>query len=239
MVNVLIADDNIHYAINLMNIINKRNENIRVCNITQDGEQTLEILNDDNNIDVILLDYKLPIYNGIQVLERLDNKSKYENSFIIISGEISYINSLDTYNIVHSVISKTTDSEQIIRRINELVDFKESKKNSRKLKKEIIQELLYLGYDISHKGTKYLIKSIEYIASNPDKDLDNLEKSVYSKLSKIYNDSVHNIKCNINRATTAMYYECKIERLKDYFKFDNDAKPKVKTVINTIINKIL
>lgn len=61
MVNVLIADDNIIFATNLMNYINEKNENIRVCAITQNGQETIEMLNNKDNIDVILLDLKLPI----------------------------------------------------------------------------------------------------------------------------------------------------------------------------------
>lgn len=37
MVNVLIADDNIDHAINLMNYINKQNTNARVCNVSKTG----------------------------------------------------------------------------------------------------------------------------------------------------------------------------------------------------------
>ena len=64
MVNILIADDNIDYAVNLMNYISKENNNIKVCNIAKNGKETLEILNLKDNIDIILLDYKMPIYNG-------------------------------------------------------------------------------------------------------------------------------------------------------------------------------
>lgn len=63
MVKILIADDNIDYAINLMNYINNNIDNIKVCNITKDGKETLEILNSKNDIDIVLLDYKMPIYN--------------------------------------------------------------------------------------------------------------------------------------------------------------------------------
>lgn len=85
MINVLIADDNVEYAINLMNYINQKNENIKVYNITKDGKETLEILNLRDDIDVILLDYKMPFYNGKQVLEKIVDKNKYDNSFIIIN----------------------------------------------------------------------------------------------------------------------------------------------------------
>lgn len=63
MIKVLIADDNIEFAINLMNYINDNTDNINVCNIAKNGKETLEILNNRNDIDIILLDYKMPIYN--------------------------------------------------------------------------------------------------------------------------------------------------------------------------------
>ena len=76
MINVLIADDNVEYAVNLMNYINEKNENIKICNIAKDGKETLEIMNFKNNIDVVLLDYKMPFYNGKQIMEQIKNKSK-------------------------------------------------------------------------------------------------------------------------------------------------------------------
>ena len=238
VVNVLIADDNIHYARFLMNNINKNNKSIRVCYIAKDGKETINVINNLKNIDVILLDLQMPIYNGIEVIEKINDKDRYKKSCIVISGDIDLVGKLSKNNIVYSVIMKTNNIDTIILQINSLIKSKEEEKNKKKIKNMIINELLYLGFDISHKGTQYLIKTIEYIFLNSDKDLEKLEKYVYPKIAIQYDNSVHNIKCNINRANNAMYYECEIEKLKRYFKFDRDTKPKVKTVINTIINKI-
>lgn len=238
MINVLIADDNIDYAVNLMNYINEKNSNIKVCNIAKNGQETLELLNLKNNIDVILLDYKMPLLNGNQVLDKIIDKEKYSDSFIIISGEIESAIRLRDNEMIHSIINKNMQTEEIIKKINELFEYKESVKQSKILKNKITDEILFLGYDISHKGTQYLIKAIDYIATNPDKELEKLEKNVYPKIASIYNDSVHNVKCRINNSTTIMYYNCEVEKLKKYFCFSTDVKPKVKTVINTIINKI-
>lgn len=238
MINVLIADDNIDYAVNLMNYINEKNNNIKVCNIAKNGQETLDILNLKSDIDVILLDYKMPILNGGQVLDKIIDKEKYNNSFIVISGEIESVIKLRENKMIHSILYKNMKTEEIIKQINELLEYKESIKKAKIIKNKIIDEILYLGYDISHKGTQYLIKTIEYIALNPNRELEKLEKNVYSKIASIYNDSAHNVKCRINNATTIMYYNCEIEKLKKYFCFNVDVKPKVKTIINTIINKI-
>lgn len=61
MLNVLIADDNISYATTLMNYISQNDKNIRVCAIAKDGRETINILKSRDNIDVILLDLKMPI----------------------------------------------------------------------------------------------------------------------------------------------------------------------------------
>ena len=94
------------------------------------------------------------------------------------------------------------------------------------------------GYDISYRGTKYLVSVIEYISLNQNCNTENLKKNVYPTVAKKYNTSIHNVKSNINRANNLMYYNCDIEKLKKYFTFDIDVKPKIKTVINTVINKI-
>lgn len=236
MINVLIADDNIEYAVNLMNYINEKNKNIKICKITKNGKETLEFLNLKNDIDVVLLDYQMPFYNGIQILEKIKNKSKYFGSIIIISGELDSIVQLQKSEMIHSVIFKTTSMERIIKRINELFEYKEENKRINMMNNNIVNELLYLGYDISHKGTQYLIKVIEHIIINPEMELEKLDK-IYSQISTTYNTSPSNIKCRINKATTEMYYNCQVEKLTKYFHFDIDIKPKVRTVINTIINK--
>lgn len=237
MLNVLIADDNIDYAINLMNYINEDNTIIRVCNIAKDGQKTLDILNDENNIDIILLDYQMPIYNGEEILEKIENKDKYVDSCIVISGEIESVIKMRQCNLVHSILFKTLSMEEIKSKILELVEYKEFIRKNEIIDKKILNEVLYLGYDVSHKGTKYLVDAIKYVLSD-EYSLDNLEKFVYPIIAKKYHDTLYNIKCRIHKETNLMYYNCEIKRLKSYFKMEDDMKPKIKTVITMIINNI-
>ena len=59
MLNVLIVDDNLNYATNLMNFINKKNDKIKVCGIVDNGEDAIKELNNDCRIDTIILDLKM------------------------------------------------------------------------------------------------------------------------------------------------------------------------------------
>ncbi len=237
MLNVLIADDNIDYAINLMNYINEDNNVVRVCNIAKDGKKAIDILNNENNIDVILLDYQMPIYNGQEVLEKIQNKDKYVDSCIIISGEIESVIKMRQCDLVHSILFKTLSMEDIKNRIMQLVEYKEDIRKNENIDKKILNEILFLRYNNSLKGTKYLIDTIRYVYDNRDY-LDNLEKFVYPKVAQKYNEKLCNIKCRIGKSTMLMYYNCEIERLKEYFDLDVDVKPKIKTIIDTIVRKI-
>ena len=126
----------------------------------------------------------------------------------------------------------------MVEKIDKVAEAKETLKRKENIKNAIIQELLYLGYDLSRKGTQYLIETIEYIINTPLKDTSNLEKNVYPIIAKKYNVSIYNIKSNINRANNEMYCVCEVKKLKKYFNLEIDMKPKIKLVINIVINKI-
>ena len=179
----------------------------------------------------------MPIYNGQEVLEKIENKDKYIDSCIIISGEIESVIKMRQCDLVHSILFKTSSMKDIKNRIMQLVEYKEEIRKNEDIDKKILSEMLFLNYNISLKGTKYLIDTIKCVYDNRDY-LDNLEKFVYPKVAQKYNEKLYNIKCRIGKATMIMYYNCEIEKLKSYFNFDVDIKPKIKTVIETIVRKI-
>lgn len=90
MIKVLISEDDIYYATLLMNSINEINNNVRVIGIAQNGLETIQKIA-DNEIDIILLDLIMPKLDGYQVLEKIKDNKKYENSCIIISGDFSEV----------------------------------------------------------------------------------------------------------------------------------------------------
>lgn len=234
MVNILIVDNKIDFAMSLINLLNK-NENIRVCAIAKNANEATKIIKENNNISAILLN--LPIKN-VKFLDSLKNNRKYQKSYIVIYDKRSKICNFINNNSIYTLIDKCEKKEVILSVINEFIYRKMTYKREEKIKNKIFNEISYLGFDITHKGTKYLLESIEYIILNPEKEVSKLERDIYPVLSKKYGESIHNIKCSINRATTSMYYECDVNKLKKYFYFRDDIKPSVKTIIDTIVNKI-
>lgn len=234
MVNILIVDNKIDFAMSLINLLNK-NENIRVCAIAKNANEATKIIKENNNISAILLNLSI---KNVKFLDSLKNNRKYQKSCIVIYDKRSKICNFINNNSIYTLIDKCEKKEVILSVINEFIYRKMTYKREEKIKNKIFNEISYLGFDITHKGTKYLLESIEYIILNPEKEVSKLERDIYPVLSKKYGESIHNIKCSINRATTSMYYECDVNKLKKNFYFRDDIKPSVKTIIDTIVNKI-
>lgn len=234
MVNILIAEDNFKFSKNLINNILSK-QNVKICKLCTNGKEVLNTLNNEE-IDVILLDIFMPICNGLEILDKLsDNqRKKFEKSIIVISGESKFIPKLIDNPLIFDYIIKGTEINNIIEKISKLIESKniETKKNL------IVNELKKIGYNTNYKGTVYLANTILELYFNKDAYTDNLERTIYPIIAKMFNKTPHNIKCNINNATEAMYYNCDINVLKEYFCFVDDKKPTTKTVIYTILNKI-
>ena len=235
MVNMLIANKDIFKLKNVVNEVITNNKNIRIAKITTDGEETLNALNNDN-IDVALIEVDLPTITGIDVLNKLseERKQKYKDSILIVAEELTAVQKLIGNKMIYDYIIQGTNKNELLYKVDRII----KEKDIDQKRKKIIQELKYLGYNIEYVGTNYLIETILQIYINRELMLDNLQQEIYPILSKRYNKTVHNIKCNITRATECMYYECDSSRLKDYFGFYDDTKPTAKTVMFTVLNKI-
>ena len=233
MFKILIADDNINFAKLLVNDIISTRENLKVVKIATDGKETLELMNSEQ-IDIVLLDLKMPIYNGLQILDMLseEKKQQYNHSIIVITGEPDYADSLVGNPLIAQIVFKgSCQKKDILERINQLV---EEKSNSL-IYNKISHELCNLGYNPNYKGTIYLTDVIFEIYLRLGSYQGNLKKEIYPIVSLHFNKSVHNIKCNITRATENMTRYCKQESLDKHF---SGFKPTTKGIINIILNEI-
>ncbi len=241
--NVLIPNLNRQRLINIYDTCKKveqenkgtKNENIRIAKIANNKEETIEILNNDN-IDVVLLDINIIKSNDniISTMIKKEKQKKYKDSIILITKNFKESQKVIGNKMIFDYLIEGEDSNEILYKINRMIISKDLEGK----RKKIIDELKYIGYNIEHIGTKYLVDAILQIYLNRESMLDNLQKDVYPIISKIHNKPIHNIKCDITRATECMYYECDSERLKRYFGFYDDKKPTSKTVIFTVLNKI-
>lgn len=229
MINILIVDNDLKYAVKLMNKLNEKNSNIRIANIVQTKRETISILNKNRDIDYIILALNMNNSEKENFLKQI-KKTNYIGK--IIWGLLGTYNTSNKEGVYKNIKENSTNNSVL--KINELIQKKEADKERAKIK----EQLSYLKYDFSLKGTQYLIEAITVVARGNYSEIYTLEKDIYPVIKTIYGDSVHNIKNNINRANNNMYLKCEIEKLKKYFKFSTDEKPKTKLIINTILNKL-
>lgn len=153
MLELLVVDDNMYFSKTLINNLVQNNPNLRLCMIATDGQEALDIIS-QRKLDIILLDLKLPVCSGLEVLDILEknNKEIYNNSIIVISGETDMISEVVNNPLVYDYLIKGIGMEKVVETINNLCKEKEmeistlnkKRKTAMLIKKQIYQELLVL-----------------------------------------------------------------------------------------------
>lgn len=239
MVNVLVIEDNFYYSKNLINVMSDANSKMRLYKISTDGKEAIDVIrNIENDIDIILLDLKLPHYSGIDILNFIEsnNLTKYKNSIIVISGEMELMLQIRNNPYLYSYVDKMSGFENILLKINTLIDIKEKEKTS--IESIICKELKKMHYNFSYIGTRYLIESLLLLYNNSNWENIKLEKEIYPIISKKHKKTVNNIKTNILHATDLMYYDCEEDILNNYLGIYDNSKPTPKSVISAIMNNL-
>lgn len=211
MIKTLVITDNIQFLSELVNYSTISHLNIHLSAIALDIDEAYNTFN-LNNYDVIFIEKKLFNNKNQNLLDEWKEK--------LISISIKKIPTIKQLEIIKA-LSLNPDN----------VDFSAVRKN-------IIKELEYLGFNFKYKGTQYLIDTILQLSLTKSSSSDNLQGQIYPIIAKNHKRTPQNIKNSIINATEYMYRECNAEKLRKYFSFSNDAKPSVKQVIFTITNKI-
>lgn len=201
MINTLIVEDNLEYVKNILNAVINKVKEVHITNIATTIEEAKNIIN-NNNVELIFLDLKLPDSTGIEFIEEIERLNLVTKpNIIIISGETSLIKEIkNRYNFY--TISKLESEEFIFNRIKQVIAEIRYLKAEKQISKEIVTQLLDIGYNFKYKGTQYIFESISYIyKSNNIELLDNLEQNVYKYIGYKYKKTINNVKTNIIKAT--------------------------------------
>ena len=239
MLNLLIADDNIYYAKSLVNYIASRTKSIKLVGIATDGEEVLSIL-EREQIDLILLDLKMPKCNGLEVIEKIEKmQAKKKPRIILISGDIESVHYLYTNELISDIVNKTEDISSVYEKLENIASKEVEIMNIDHVKRIVTAELMHIGFNFKHKGTNYLLESIMYIYEAKDRELlDNLENYVYRVIGCQHHKNAKNIKSNILKATDYMYAETSFEKVKKRLGMVEERKPTPKSIISIILAKI-
>lgn len=153
MLNMLIVDDNMTYVKMLISTILKKEENMKLIDIANNGEEALKIL-EESPVDIILLDLIMPKLDGKEFLEILEKKkdNRFSQSIIVITGDSSAIGEVTRKREVYTCLVKPFLSDTLLEKIHNLVKEKTLMKSNAELDDKILSELVKLGYNKTHLG---------------------------------------------------------------------------------------
>lgn len=86
MIKALIVDDNLLYVKNVFNTIINRIDNVHINYIATNVKEALQIIN-NNQIDLIFLDLKLPDGSGLDIITEVKCSNYAKKPNIIILSE--------------------------------------------------------------------------------------------------------------------------------------------------------
>lgn len=209
-------------CIELMNKIHLLNRNIRISQVLSNINECLTIVR-EQNISIIIIEYN--IFKQINSIDLTYIESQTKELIILTEGTLK----IKCDKFIISTIEKLV--ENVKRVLTKL-------KNEKYIRDIIIKDLKYLGYNLSYCGTKYLVDLICYTYMNFNMYDEKSLIKTYPIIAKKYNKTTNNIKCNITRATSIMFYECEENKLNKYLGTCILPKTGSKIIVHTILNKL-
>ena len=231
LISLLIADDNRDFDINLFNSIKEHNKKINIVGISVNGLDTYEKIK-LLKPDVVLLDIKMPILNGFQVIDKLIAKEINIPKIILITAHFEALSSYNSSNLIYGILLKPINYHDLNRTLNSIID----EKYSNKLNNEIIHILSNFDFNVKSKGYKYLVECIRACLDSPCL-INNLEKKLYPYISNCFIGSTPSkIKWAVEKSINSMYRYTNKKILEKFF--PNSKKLSPKYFIEIIISKI-
>lgn len=210
MISLLIADDDINLCNVLKDFFNNTGK-FKVIGITHDGKQTYQFIK-KYNPEIAIIDYKMPIWDGLEVIKQMFINNINPNMIrIILTGELNYNenNLLNKYNqtIKDEIekyngfyVQKPFDYNVLVDRILSFyylsIDIGQQSYDAILQKEEIKTKALKLlnqqGKKISNKGCQFILEAIIILYYNIEA-LDNLTKNIFDVIAKIFNTTSSNV----------------------------------------------
>jgi len=118
---ILLADDEKPFVETMMKRLKKRDVDVVPA---YDGKKALERLAEDGNIEVVILDIKMPVMDGMTALKEI--KSKYPLvEVIMLTGHATVETGIDGMKMgAFDYLMKPCDMEQLIAKVEEAAKYK-------------------------------------------------------------------------------------------------------------------
>lgn len=233
MISAIIVDNRLNYLKNFFNDIINHFKEIHLTHIATTILEAYNIIA-NSQVDLVFINLNIINPNAIHTLNKLYNINILNpNTTFIFYKNNNIKKNVSNLYAKSFVINIEQPLSTIFKNIKKIINQFETSM----VYNNIIDQLLFIGYNFKYKGTKYILDAILYIyKKNNISLLDNLEKNVFPYLCTKYSKSLNNIKTNIIKATNYAYLYQNKNFIKNYFKAD--IKPTPKVVISIILDKV-
>ncbi len=113
---VLLVDDEVPFVETMEKRLTKRNYIVITAN---DGQEALDVLEKNKNIDVIILDVKMPRLDGIETLKEIKKRLPLAE-VLMLTGHATVETAIDGMKLgAYDYLMKPCDIEQLVSKIDE------------------------------------------------------------------------------------------------------------------------
>ena len=118
LANILLVDDEVPFVETMAKRLNKRGFDILSA---YSGQEALDRLSLHSNIDVVILDVKMPGMDGIQVLEEIKNRFPI-TEVIILTGHATVESAIEGMKLgAFDYLMKPCDMDQLVSKVESAV----------------------------------------------------------------------------------------------------------------------
>ena len=159
MISILIIEDEEPIRRVLKKILLDENKSYKIFE-AENGKKGLEEIENNNKIDIVLCDIKMPIIDGIEVLNR-SKKNKPNLPFIMLTGHGNINTAVEAMKIgAFDFISKPPDLNRLITSVRNAIENNKLKSENKKLKKRFDKSYEIIGNSKSIIAVKEMISKV-------------------------------------------------------------------------------
>ena len=159
MISILIIEDEEPIRRVLKKILLEENKSYKIFE-AENGKKGLEEIESNNKIDIVLCDIKMPIIDGIEVLNR-SKKNNPNLPFIMLTGHGNIDTAVEAMKIgAFDFISKPPDLNRLITSVRNAIENNKLRSENKKLKKRVDKSYEIIGNSKSIITVKEMISKV-------------------------------------------------------------------------------
>ena len=159
MISVLIIEDEEPIRRVLKKILKEENKSYTFYE-AKDGKEGFEEIQNNKKLDIVLCDIKMPIMDGIEVLNR-SKKIKPDLPFIMLTGHGNINTAVEAMKTgAYDFISKPPDLNRLITSVRNAIENNKLKSENKKLKKRVHKSYEIIGNSSAINSVKDMISKV-------------------------------------------------------------------------------